>query len=449
MNRNTKIAAAIVAVLGAGASVNALAVPTQAQAAASTNVLYISGSSAAKNAILGAIENDLCGGAANALIASSTGNTNFFAVSCTPASTTGVTNANGSNVFTVYYRAEGGSVVGALPLVSGKAIAQLDLTQAGTLVGNALSIPVGGSSAANGTTDTFTGVTKHQTGLGVTDVEPGALIGDNYPTSYSTTAYGTASPSQLSGLTSFAVFQQSFGIFVNPTNFATPTAVCLSSSDVAGLLSGSITDWHKVEDCATHLPVAAATLPAVLVNREPGSGSRAATSIIWLNDECDPNFTGVIEDQATDYFSTGDVLTATTTTSGGFTYASIDQSKAPLIQASIDGVAPSNLAAAQGIYRFWVESSLVEPNYFASLPAVSQSLATFFVTDLQNGNTAPHSAQITLIPGSGTNTTAALPASSTANTCTNAACSVKTSTAIYVNPFTKLGANCNVPLSVL
>jgi hypothetical protein len=455
MNRNEKIAVAIAAALGVGAAGNALAVPTQTQAAATTNVLYISGSSAAKNAILGALENDMCGGAANALIASSSGDTNFFAVSCTPASTTGITGATGTAVFTVYYRDEGGSVTGALPLVSGSPIAQLNLNSTGTLSGNALTIPVTGSSAANGTTDTFTSVVngvatqlpRQKSGLGVTDVEPAAFVGDNYPTAYSPSVFGTATGSQLANLTSTSVFQQVFGIFVNKTGLNTP--ICLSSWAVASLLDGEITDWSKVEDCATHAAVASSSVPVTIVNREAGSGSRAAASIFWLDDLCDPSNVGVEEDQTTDYFSTGNVLSAAATLTGAVTYASIDNdgAQANLVLASIDGVAPTNLAAAQGQYQWWVESSLVTPTY--SIPAVATSIANFLVTDLQNGNTAPHSAQINLIPGSGNNTTPAIPALSTANTCSNAACTVKSSTAIYVNPFTKLGHSCQIPTSAL
>jgi hypothetical protein len=448
MNSNRKIAAAIAAVLGiGGAGIASAAAPTLAQAqAVTTNVLYTSGSSAAKNAILGAIENDMCGGAANSLIFSSTGDTNFFAVSCAPAASTGIVGANGTTVFNVYYRDEGGSVTGALPLVSGSPIAQLNLAGA-TCAGNACSVAVGGSSAANGTTDSFTGTTKQLSGMGVTDVEPGALIGDNYPTGYSVAAFGKASPAQLGSLSTTAVFQQVFGIFVNSTGLHTP--ICLSTPAVQGLLTGAITDWSKVEDCLTHAKVASSSVPVTIVNREPGSGSRTATSIFWLNDECDPTFTGVLEDQPTDYFSTGNVLAAAGTTTGAITYASIDNigSTANMVAVAINGVPPTNLAAAQGQYPWWVESDLVAPNY--SISAVAQSIVNFLTTDLQNGNTAPHSAQVNLIPGSGANTTPSLPVNLTANTCSNAACSVATSTPIYVNPFTKSNVSCNIPISFL
>ena len=62
MNRNLKVAAAVAAVLASSASMAQLA-PTPASAAAPVVGLYISGSSAAKNAVLGAIEGaDVCGG---------------------------------------------------------------------------------------------------------------------------------------------------------------------------------------------------------------------------------------------------------------------------------------------------------------------------------------------------------------------------------------------------
>jgi hypothetical protein len=406
----------------------------------------VSGASAARSAVLGAVEADVCGGASNALIINSTGNTNFFAVSCAALASTGITNANGTNVFTIYYRSEGGSVTGALPLVTGSPIQQLNLNGA-SCNANICTVAVGGSGAANGTTDTFTGTTPHQSGLGVTDVEPGAFVGDNYPSEYSVAVYGKAAPSQLANLTQFSVFQQVYGIFVNKTGLNTP--ICLTSEAVQGLLNNSITDWSKIEDCATHALVASSSTPVTLVNLVPGAGSRAAASIYWLNDYCDPAATGVVEDQTVDYFSTSNVLAAANTTAGAVTYATIDAAgaNANLVLASIDGVLPTNLAAAQGLYHWWYEASFIQPTY--SVPAVATSIANFLIADLQNANTAPHSAQVLLIPGSGTNTTATLPVAGHGNSCSNAACSVATSTTIYVNPFTRLGLSCNVPISTI
>src|SRR5215472_10903146 len=117
------IAAGVAAALAGGYA--QAAAPTIAQAAAAPE-MTIAGSSAAKNAILGEIETVICGGSANTLLVSSTGGTgNFFALSCNTATTiTGVTTGT---LVTFYYRTEGGSVVGALPIVQNHSIKRLNL----------------------------------------------------------------------------------------------------------------------------------------------------------------------------------------------------------------------------------------------------------------------------------------------------------------------------------
>src|ERR1700726_775595 len=99
MIRNTKIAAAVAAVLATGSAMAGQ--PTPASAAAPAVGLFVAGSSAAKNAILGALETGICGNSFSSF--SSTGNTNFFAVSCTPAANASLPGANGANIFTIWY----------------------------------------------------------------------------------------------------------------------------------------------------------------------------------------------------------------------------------------------------------------------------------------------------------------------------------------------------------
>ena len=119
MNRTVTLAAAISAALGAATAY--AAPPTLAQIEASTNNVYIAGSSAAKNAVLAALETTTCGGAANAFIFNSSGNANFFAVSCVPVA---AANAANGGVYNFFYRDEGGSVVGMLPIVNSKQISR-------------------------------------------------------------------------------------------------------------------------------------------------------------------------------------------------------------------------------------------------------------------------------------------------------------------------------------
>jgi hypothetical protein len=313
MNSNTKLAAAIAAVLAsAGSGYAVAAVPTLAQANSAPVQLIMAGSSAAKPAVLSALQNTLCGGASNALTILSAANTNFLAVSCFPTSTTGLAFANGTTGVTVKYRFEGGSVTGALPIVSGKTISTLDL---GSAAGNyspascasvsLCTATVTGTSGNNGIDDSFTGaVTKAAVQFGITDVEPGALIGDNYPTAYLTSIYGTATPAQLAALSHFTLFDQVFGIFVNKSNF-TNTAPNLSKAMITNLLQGNVLDWTHVEDVNGNAISTTAT-PIAVVNREAGSGSRTSAAIYFTGDECVVGATTIVDvpGGTNDFFST-------------------------------------------------------------------------------------------------------------------------------------------------
>jgi hypothetical protein len=447
MNSNTKLAAAIAAVLAsAGSGYAVAAVPTLAQANAATVQLIMAGSSAAKPAILSALQTNLCGGSSNALTILSAANANFLAVSCFPSSTTGLAFANGTTAVTVKYRFEGGSVTGALPIVSGKTISTLDLGSASSNYSPAscaavslCTATVTGTSGTNGIDDSFTGaVVKAAVQFGITDVEPGALIGDNYPTAYLTSVYGTATPAQLSGLSHNTLFDQVFGIFVNKSTFSN-TAPNLSKAEITNLLQGNVPDWTHVED-VNGLAISATATPVVVVNREAGSGSRTSASIYFTGDECVAGSTTITDSPGgtSDFFSTGDVLAHANVTAGAITYASIDNlntTKYPnLALVGINGITPSNLAAAQGQYDFWFEATDV---YSPSLTGNPLLLAQYLEGIAQTEATAPHVVDILAIPGVSTNA-AGLPAA-TANG----------SPTIYINPYTRSGVSCSTPLSGL
>jgi hypothetical protein len=450
MIRNAKVAAAVAAVLAAGSAVASQ--PSPASAAAPAVSLFIAGSSAAKNAVLGALETGICGGSFS--LFSSTGNTNFLAVSCTPAAITGVPSANGSNVFTIWYRTEGGSVVGALPLVSGSTINQLSLAGAAGS-GGSYTVAVGGSSAVNGIDDSFTGgVFKAPVQMGITDVEPGALVGNNYPSAYRTATYGHATPAQLALLTATTIFDQVFGIFVNtnsaPSQFTaaenaghgTATAsLNLPAEAIANVLQGTSSDWSRVPD-TTGTAVTAASQPIVIVNREQGSGSRTSTDIFFTGDHCAPGSTPILESTAgtADFFSTGNVLATANTIPGAITYASIDNAGTSfpnLTLVAVNGVAPTNLNAATGEYGDWFEATAVTGPNFASLSADQQGLINNLTTRFQTEATAPGGTQVLAIPGNSTNV-ASLPVTGTA--------SVNNGKTIYINAFTRSGGSCTSPL---
>src|SRR5580700_8271734 len=292
MVRNIKVAAAVAAVLAAGSAVATQ--PTPASAAAPNVGLYIAGSSAAKNAVLSALESGICGGSFSSF--SSTGDTNFFAVSCTPAASTGLPSANGTNIFTIWYRDEGGSVTGALPLVSGSSINQLSIAGAAGSAG-VYTVAVAGSSGTNGVDDSFaSGVFKAPVQMGITDVEPGALTGANYPSAYTSSVYGKATASQLAGLTQTPIFDQVFGVFVNTNSTAFSTAekagqgtatasLNLGRDTIGAILQGNIANWNDAPDTGGNA-VTSSSLAITIVNREQGSGSRTATDIFFTGDHC-------------------------------------------------------------------------------------------------------------------------------------------------------------------
>jgi hypothetical protein len=455
MTRNITIAAAVAAVLASTASLAGQ--PTPAAAASPSVGLYIAGSSAAKNAVLGSLETTFCGGSYS--LFSSTGDTNFFAVSCTPAATTGVPNANGTNVFTIWYRDEGGSVVGALPLVSGASINQLSLAGATGSAG-VYSVAVSGSAGVNGIDDSFgSGVFKAPVQLGITDVEPGALVGDNYPTAYKTSVYGKATATQLAALNATPIFDQVFGIFVNTNSTAFTAAETAGQGKAAGssgtglslgvetinqLLTGNITDWHDASDFTGTTTITTASLPVTIVNREQGSGSRAATSIFFTADHCQGSAVSIAEGSAgptADYFSTGNVLAAANGIPGSITYASIDNAGSTsypnLTLVAVDGVAPTNLAAAAGSYGDWFEATAVTGQNFSSLTADQQGLINILVGAWQQESTTVSAADILANPNYNT---AAYPVSGTA---------VNNGKNIYVNPSTRGGISCNAPVPTL
>jgi hypothetical protein len=416
--------------------------------------LNIAGSSAAQKAIIGSLQAELCGGASNALTFSSTNNKNFLAVSCTPAS--GTAGADGATYYTVYYRAEGGSVVGALPIVNNVNVNFLDLNSisasstcasSGT---TACTPTIAGSSSANGIDDSFQGaLAKGPVQLGILDVEPAALVGNNYPTPYSTSVWGAANPSGLTTLSSSAagLFGEVYGIFVNTgTNAIFSPPLSLSTQTVEQLLTKSITNWSLVTDVNGNV-VTSSSQAVTIVNREAGSGSRTATDLLIAGDVCQSQGKHLVETKSTnvDYFATGDVLNAANSVAGAITYATIDNiggSQTNLTPVSLNGVVPSNLAAASGQYPFWVEATFVtNANAGVTLSALQSSLLSYVTTTLQSINTAPHLLDVLAIPGVAGNT-ANKATAGTANTTTISGLGTNT---IYVNPFTRSQVTCNLP----
>jgi hypothetical protein len=432
---NLTVAAAVALALGAASAAQA------DSCAAPTSALYVAGSSAAKGSISTALKTDLFG----TEYAFSSTNGDFEAF-CGDVSASGATNSGLTQGTTavVYYRAEGGSVVGALPIVSGNAVNFLDLSGTNCLTANPLTT---GTSASNGTTDTWGGcVTTHGVEMGITDLEPGVFLASagNYPTAYSTTVFGSANPSQLAGLSTVPLFQQVFGIFVNTQGInggSTGQALNLSKEVVADILTGKYKNWNKVPTPSGG--VVSSTSQAITIeNREAGSGTRTGASLYFLGQEC-TNKPLPLKDPGPDYYATGDVLKQAAGVAGSITYASIDNvTKQPnLTLISLSGLSPNTLLAATGQYDWWYEATAVPGNTTGTSGGITtpggQSIYSFLTGgELQNLTTAPHAVDINVIPGAGTNVGTVPLLSSASGT-----------TVIYVNPFTRGGNSCSPPVS--
>jgi hypothetical protein len=468
--RNIKISAAIAAILGMGIARGQSGPPTPAQAANPKVPLYMAGSSAAANVVLGSIENNVCLGSYS--LFRSSPNTNFFAVSCYSS-----TVVDTVVLVTVWYRAEGDSAVGAIPLATGASINQLSLVNA--LGSNGVyTVPVYGSSAANGVQDSFSSngsgnpsVFKAPVQVGITDVEPSALVHDNYPSAYNTSVYGHATAQQLAYLTATTLFDQVFGIFVNTNSTAFTSAeragqgkstgtLNLPTPTITSILQGFTVNWNAASDTNGNA-VTSTSLPIVTLNLEQGAGARAATSIFFgTNVECVPDAVKIAESASgtSDYFSTGDVLAAANQTPGSITYATIDNAGSSnypnLTLVNINGVQPSSLNAAAGEYSDWFEVTLNQGS--AELSSSQMALINQLTSYLQSSNSyclawiVGEGCEYSSIPLAGvdilfnpTYNAAALPITSTAYT------PYPATGPVYTNSFTRSGTSCNTPVNAI
>ncbi len=441
MVRNLTVAAAVAAALASSAAMAGQ--PTPAQAASPTVGLYIAGASAPRPAVLNTLENSasFCGGSYS--IFSSTGDTNFYAVSCTPAASTGLPSANGTNVFTIWYRDEGGSVVGALPLVSGSSINQLALAGATGSAG-VYTAAVGGTSATNGIDDSFTGAVSPQpVQAGITDVEPGALIGNNYPSAYKTSAYGHATSAQLANLSAQTIFDQVFGVFVNNKSspVVLPATLNLTRAEVGAILQGLDGNWTDVGDTSGNA-ITTTSQAITIVNREQGAGVRAAADLFFTGDHCTTPTQDPIKESTggtADYFSMGNLLTAANTIPGAVTYATIDYASSSypnLTLVAVDGIQPTNLNAAAGLYGDWYEANIVTGPNFSSLSADQQALINAMISAFQAIGTTASSVAVVANPSYNS---VSYPISGTGVVPNGG---TKT---VYVGEFTRNGNSCNDP----
>ena len=442
MNRNYLVAAAVTAVLASGAASAQVSLAT-IQATPRSNTVYIAGSSAIKAALLATIQNNFCGGTFTN-ITSSGNNKNFLGVACTPNPAL-VSNPGGN--YNVWLRYEGGSVAGYLPIVNNVGI---NFISAAALTN--LTPSINGEATTNGTNDSFTGpLADAIPDLAIGDVEPQALIGNNYPAAYSTAVWGPNNQTGMFNLkSSGGIIDEVYALYVNQVGTViTEQPLNLTSETIAQILTGTIKNWSQVFDTAGN-PVATGALAITVVNREQGSGSRAATDILLAGDKCGSAGKAVtlVDKGPIDYFSGGDVLAAANLVPGGITYATIDNTQltgaqSNLAWVNINGVAPSNLNAALGTYPFWVEAQFVNNAAATTNPSGGDSTAVKnIISGLQSQATTSALADINVIP----NVANAAGTPAKFNTVVHANANLSLANTVYVNPYTRAGVTCNNPV---
>jgi hypothetical protein len=429
---NHRIAAAVSAAISLTAAAGAFAGPTAATANGAAHRIFVAGSSAAASGFINYVENQLCATTGWSVFNTPTtaaGLPDFRAVSCSTSSTAAVFP---SSTLTVWYRAEGGSAIGVLPLLNNTAIKQLDLGSASvgcslvgtTGVNTAYSCTgVTGTASANGTADSWGGAVLAQNiDVGVSDLEPtvfGTLTGSSLHAAagggnhdpfgtYSTVLTGTSNlkVSDINTrVTTTPVFQQTFGFAVSTGLGITD----LPKAQIASIFDGLVTDWSNVGTSANTKVKATAT-PIIVCNREIGSGTRAAADIFLNGTGCsNVGQTTKLKDFATiagqpaDNLQTFAELDCVNTHANAIGYASIDNLTAAKIAATwpainsiaVDGVVPSLNASGLGAYEFVFEAAVnQDPTPSTDGNAFYQAVSVA----LQDVNTTSTSAQVSAIP---------------------------------------------------
>lgn len=240
------------------------AAPTPAQAAASQNSLFISGSSALQNTI-GQIANGIFTAGTVSVFedgsATVPSGNNYRAYAGTFSAAAGAALAGQTGV--VYETAKGGSIMGVVPVALAQNVNRIDLTTCGAAA-------VGVDSVTGAPLWSCTGAVGAVPDAGVSDVEPAMFVGINVPA-----GTAPATPAIIAALTAQATLAQPMSIIVTPNTGITN----LSKAQVTGLMGGLSTDWSFVD--ATY-----AAGPVIVCKRTAGSGTQASINDFFFGFPC-------------------------------------------------------------------------------------------------------------------------------------------------------------------
>ncbi len=276
--------------------------------------------------------------------------------SCTLGTNAAIPAAIQSKNMAYYERLSGGSVYGVNPVA-------LSLAESYMTLADCASV-----SAASGTVTCVgaglpTGSAAPE--IGISDVEPAMFTGANLPA-----AFTALTPAQLALLTVDHALQQTFAVGVG--NGVSGLVTNLSSAQISTLLTGTTTDWHTINQA-----IAPKTKVTVCV-RTNGSGTQAGANALWLNSPCSPSAEKALGAHAILNSSTSVLLTCldnNPNSVGIFGLADGPNAGDTFSVVNIDNVAATAQNAAEGLYRYQVESTI---NYraIASYTADQQALIT-------------------------------------------------------------------------
>lgn len=395
--RNMKLVAALAAVCAGG---SAYALPPDA---VTTINLVVAGASAQRNTFQQEFTAICQAATLNLYQASPTANQDFRAYSCT-LNTTGLPASIAGRNAIVYYRSEGGSVYGVGPLARNVQVKRLLVNSAGC---TAATAPAFGNCTVTGynlTTDSATGnLVNSAVDLGVSDVEPSRFVGENWP-AVGTSALGPQPTDvQFNTISSQTATGTVFGILVNSALAVDD----LSRQDINSIFTGQFGTWEQVADVNNAVD---ATGEITVCRREPGSGTQTSASIYFNGQGCPVGYPFVTAPAGPLFenpvFENGTSTTMNTCVStrpgsiGIQTYTATPPAGTKWV--TINGKLPGKVAAAQGDYDFWFESTFNKDEVIAG-KALENTLADFLIGRARTAATIPVNDSAFALFNGGTN----------------------------------------------
>ena len=447
---NLKISAAVAAVIACSA------VPAFASDLATTTgvqngtiagvVVNASGASAQRDAFLSFMARTICqAGSFDMYRAAPTGGQDFRAYSCRIVNNAGIYGGAANQLAVVFYRSEGGSAWGPVPMSQRNAVAPfytpandiavMRLNVDGTCTTTSTAsvgtvnytvhdcpLPTNDYQLASDTSASAdANLTLDTVDLGVADEEPKMFTGVNFPTvSTRLTAIPSGSrDSNLGQLNNIAQvgFGQLFGVVVNNTTgplAGAPNATRrnIGKNVVAGIFNGTYTDWSQVISGDGTL-VNPGGQQIKVCRREPGSGTQVAAHQYFLGTPgCKPQFpNGTFVTDGADADNTNlaadtdgviergtsaDLATCVGTLPGAIGIVVGNAAPANTVFLNLDGRVPDRNLAAVGGYDYWFEQTFtINPRLGAG---AVQDLAQALIDEAKLSGSAPNVASVISLP---------------------------------------------------